>query len=225
MCTVSVVPTPGGFRLACNRDEQRARAAAEPPKHRRAGALDALWPIDPESQGSWIGINEAGLAATLLNRTGPRHRPSAGAVSRGTIIPRLLQHDSLEHALGAALALAARRFQPFTLLLVGGARAAIVTSDGERLSATRGPLRSPLVLTSSSLGDHRVAPRRSLFSRMVAASRAPLDAQARFHRHRWPSHPDISVCMSRVDAATVSRTIVHAADASVTMRYVSLAVL
>jgi len=53
------------------------------------------------------------------------------------------------------------------------------------------------MLTSSGLGDAVVdAPRRQLFERLVLRHERPWPlAQDRFHAHRWPSRPDISVHM------------------------------
>jgi len=67
VCTVTIVPQPDGFRLACNRDESRRRSPALPPVERRYADRRALLPIDPISDGTWIAVNDAGLVLTLLN--------------------------------------------------------------------------------------------------------------------------------------------------------------
>jgi hypothetical protein len=40
-----------------------------------------------------------------------------------------------------------------------------------------------------------------------------------FHRHAWPARPEISVLMSRPDAATVSRTVLDVSDGAIRMHY------
>src|SRR5262249_11399645 len=67
MCTVTVVPTPGAVRLACNRDEQRTRPPALPPQVRRFGRRWAAFPVDPVGGGTWVAVNDTGLAMTVLN--------------------------------------------------------------------------------------------------------------------------------------------------------------
>ena len=82
MCTVTIItvdsaaqcaPDSGsaargkGIRLACNRDELRTRPAALPPIIRTFGNRKAIMPVDPISNGTWIAVNDAGIAATLLN--------------------------------------------------------------------------------------------------------------------------------------------------------------
>ena len=79
MCTVSVVPTATGFRVACNRDEQRARPVAEPPTVHHFGRTAGVWPGDPISGGTWIGVNDAGLAMAVLDRRPDRTTPGASA--------------------------------------------------------------------------------------------------------------------------------------------------
>ena len=98
----------------------------------------------------------------------------------------------------------------------------VATSDGLDLSVVRFTLTSPLLLTSSSLGDALVrAPRRRLFERLVLAApeERRLEAQHRFHQHQWTAHPAFSVSMERRDARTVSRTIVRVNGGSVSLRY------
>jgi Transport and Golgi organisation 2 len=228
MCTVSVVPRRDGLRIVCNRDEQRTRPAALPPRIRRAGRRRATWPVDPAGGGTWIGVNDAGLVACLLNRN-PRssvdcHRAGERSrFSRGTIVPSLLAHVRFDRALEAAMRIAGDAFEPFTLVVLQDGAVAELQNIDLELTLQHGAIRQPIVLTSSSLGDHLVeAPRRALFDELVTRSRAPLAGQAAFHRHRWRDRPEISVRMSRPEAATVSRTVVDVAGGVFSMRYTAL---
>jgi hypothetical protein len=193
----------------CNRDERRTRDTALPPVLRRAGGRVAAFPLDPVGGGTWVGVNDAGLAIALLNRTtgrcATRHRQSRGAIVRA-----LLAQPSLPAARDAALALDSTAFDPFELVLVQDAHYYTVIGDGQDLRSCCLPLARPVLFTSSSLGDDVVdRPRRQLFERLVLDARdVPLHGQAQFHRHHWPSRPEISVRMARREAATVSRTVV-----------------
>lgn len=224
MCTVTVVPDRDGFRMICNRDERHDRPSALRPTVQRLGDRTAEFPIDPHGGGTWVGLNDCGLAATLLNRTpevGARP-PAAFARSRGLVIPALLGCASLDAALDAAAGLDPGEFDLFRLLLVERMTAAILTSDGRSISAETTSLSAPLLLTSSSLGDNLAdEPRRRLFESMVL-SKAPSEwreAQSRFHVHRWRSQPEISVTMARGDARTVSRTFVRVTAREQRLRY------
>ena len=225
MCTVTIVPTSAGFRVTCNRDERRTRPAALPPRLHTTGALRSIFPIDPQGGGTWIGVNEAGVVAALLNRNDPRaaiewRQPPK---SRGLIVPRLLEHLSLDSALGAAHGTDPKAFAPFMVILAQGTTCGMVTSDGISVSVIRQPLRRPVMFTSSSLGDGRVRlARQILFDRFVLTKSDVtgwLEGQRRFHRHRWRARPEISVLMTRQDARTVSRTVVDVSDRSITLRY------
>lgn len=226
MCTVTIVPYNDGFRLVCNRDERRDRPAAAPPTVHQLQGSAAIYPADPVGGGTWIGVNDAGLAAALLNRTidaaeSPRRSRRTPQRSRGLIIPKLLGCRSLTDALDMAAGLDPARFDLFRLALVQRMAAVVVTSDGLALSAETMSLSQPLMLTSSSLGDMVVeAPRRRLFERLVLQSEgAWLAAQTRFHAHQWRSRADISVRMEREAARTVSRTSITVTSRARELRY------
>ena len=221
MCTVSIVPHRSGVRIVCNRDERRDRPVADPPEVRPSGPVQAMWPIDPASGGTWIGVNEAGIALVLLNRNPRRRRQSATPLrSRGTIIPPLLRLTALEDVLARAAALPGNRYEAFTLIALQGSRIGVIRNTNGHMRRRHLHVNRPLVFTSSSLGDHLVlTPRHALFERMVLDSRSPLRGQAAFHRHGWKTRPEISVRMQRADASTVSRTVLDIGHARVRMHY------
>jgi hypothetical protein len=213
MCTVTVVPHETGVRVMCNRDERRSRPAALPPQVHDLGGRLAVFPVDPRGGGSWVGVNDAGIVVTLLNVSGPSHSSNKEPrQSRGLIVREVLRCGSLSHVLETVASLDAGQFERFRLVVVHRFTAVDATSDGV-CTAIRRPitLDRPLLFTSSSLGDALVeAPRRRLFERMVVERRSGwLRGQFRFHRHQWPSRPEISVRMERADALTVSRTFVE----------------
>lgn len=228
MCTVTVVPTVAdGFRVACNRDERLARPPATSPELHRLGRRTAIYPIDPAGGGTWIGVNDAGLAVAILNRS----RSSSGAglkacqtPSRGTIVPLCLAADALPGALTIVRDIAVRRFEPFSVVLIYRRRLAVAVSDGRALSISETALGTPLLFTSSSLGDGLVDwPRRRLFEQLLGTERAGwLAGQSRFHEHQWPGRPEISVLMARQDAATVSRSVVDVSPRRIRFRYEAL---
>jgi len=223
MCTVTIVPYQDGFRLVCNRDERRDRQIALPPSVRRLASVSAAYPSDPEGGGTWVGLNDAGVVATLLNRTVDTvaDRDSVGSSSRGLIVPRLLRCRSLIEALDQVAALDVTQFRLFRLLVVQRMAAAVVTSDGASVSLETMTLSQPIMLTSSSLGDAFVElPRRRLFERMVLSGEPQwLRAQRTFHAHQWPSRQEISVRMERADARTVSRTVISVTSRALDLRY------
>jgi uncharacterized protein with NRDE domain len=222
MCTISIVPIDGGYRLVCNRDERLTRAIARPPRAWPAEVLWATYPQDPESGGTWVGVNDHGLAAALLNQTAA---PAArrAPCSRGAIVPALLACTSIDRAVRVLKALDCGSFEPFRVVLVHRGQIAVTTPDKAGVATEAVSLRAPVMFTSSSLGDVLVeAPRQDLFGALVLNDDDWLRGQFRFHRHQWTARPDISVQMSRYDAATVSRTTIHVTSRAIDMAYESL---
>lgn len=224
MCTVTIVPSvdwPGAFRMAASRDELHGRAAALPPEQREIAGVQTLMPIDPSSQGTWVGVNEHGLALTLLNYNLPVP-PTDRDQSRGQVIPRLLHAASVEEVLALAEAIEAPRMMPFRLVACDGRSLMLWRSTEPIERAEVGRYSGePVMFTSSGLGDHFVeGPRRALFDDWFGDDALKfVDEQAAFHRHQWPGEEHLSVCMHRDDARTVSYTVVDISPEVVTMVY------
>jgi Transport and Golgi organisation 2 len=223
MCTVTIVPTEHGIRMACNRDESPLRAAALPPRVVTVGQRQALMPIDPVSGGTWIAATDAGLIFTLLNvYTAPRD-PQAPTprVSRGTIIPRLLDAGTLGEALARTNELNADDYAAFRLVLADRQRVADVYCTGG--TCQRHPpsdIAGPILFTSSGLGDALVdPPRRALFGEFFGAGQDWRAQQDAYHRHSWPERRHLSVCMWRPEARTMSLTVVEMDSDGVRMDY------
>lgn len=229
MCTVSVITAVDALgartlRMVVNRDEQRTRTPAQPPEWRRLPTGErGLFPLDPDGGGTWVGASEHGLALCLMNLTRPGVlAPLAGALSRGLIIPRLLNSPSAAAAVERLEQMDLSPFPGFRLLAVGpigaSGSARLFESAWDRASLevrthelqfngvsthTRG-----VCFASSGLGDALVQSRVGLFEQMVLAGSGDASAQDRFHDHRWTERGSESVRMSRPDARTVSVTVV-----------------
>jgi hypothetical protein len=229
VCTVTALPRsllvsdPAPDRLllrvACNRDELLTRQPALPPTLWAAGRQRALMPIDPDSGGTWIAANDAGLVFVLLNAN-PKGPVRTGNVSRGTIVPTLVGSSTVSRALSQARNLDADRFSPFRLLIVDRHEVVDCWPEGGRIRHRRSFLQSAILRTSSSLGDALVSgPRRALFQRAFNGPGDPRATQDLLHRHQWPGREAISVNMRRHDARTVSHTVVEVREGSVTLSY------
>lgn len=232
MCTLTVVPTADRrVRLAFNRDERPTRPPALPPAVGRFGERWAVRPTDPQSGGTWLGVNDAGLVLAVLNVT-PRSpsppsplplRERGAKTSRGTIIPAVLGLDTPADALAELdRTFDYADFAPFRLVLVGHGVAAEVRWDGRQAMVTSRLLGGvPLLFTSSGLGDHLVeGVRRELFDDLFGRPAGEWEtAQDEFHRHRWPGREHLSVNMARPTARTVSFTALDVAESTATVTY------
>lgn len=229
MCTITALPRsalsrtlsdePLLLRVACNRDEQRTRPAGLPPTLWTAGSRSAVMPIDPQSGGTWIAANDTGIVFAILN-VNPGLPVAAGEISRGTIIPGLLDAATVSEALQRAQRLQACRYRPFRLLLFDRHQLVECWPDSDRIRHRRSFLYGPVMRTSSGLGDAIViGPRQNLFRSAFSDAIDPRQAQDRFHQHQWPGREHISVNMERADARTVSHTVVEVKLQSVSISY------
>lgn len=183
------------------------------------GSRHALMPIDPQSGGTWIAVNDAGVVFVVLNSNSGRARP-AGDISRGTIIPAIVEAATVSDALVRAQTLQVQRYAPFRLLLFDRYQLVECWRLGDRIRHRRSFLGGAVMRTSSSLGDGVVSgPRRALFQRFFTDADDPCAAQDGFHQHRWIGREDISVNMLRPDACTVSHTVVEVGVDSISMSY------
>jgi hypothetical protein len=183
-------------------------------------------PIDPESGGTWIAANDAGIVFALLNANPGAYPPITSSVrsatlSRGTIIPSLIASATVAEALARAERIQVERYAPFRLLLFDRFQLVECAGHGGRIRRRRSYLSAAIMRTSSGLGDAVVAgPRRALFQRFFSYPDDASVAQDRFHQHRWIGREAVSVNMDRSDARTVSRTIVEVGSDTISMSYV-----
>ncbi len=131
MCTLLILHRPNHdwpILIAANRDEKLSRAWSGPARH---------WPDRPEvvagrdhlAGGSWLGVNDHGVVAGILNRVnslGPR----AGKRSRGELVLDALDHADAHEAAKALSAIDGDAYQPFNLVLADNSGAFWLRHDG-----------------------------------------------------------------------------------------------
>ena len=214
MCTVSWLHRPDGYHLFCNRDEKRARGIAEPPRLAGCDGSRYIAPVDSDFGGTWIAVNEHGVALCLLNRGS-----SPAARSRGHVIPDIIWVRSIDDCAFLLRHADLTLFAPFMLLMLEpGVPAAVASWDGFRLTMD-GEARAPL--TSSSYDPESVCEARL----RQFARRAPADPEAlyRFHAsHDGPSAAH-APCMHRADAHTVSFSHVIVTEDEIRFEYLPAA--
>ncbi|MDP6572655.1 MAG: NRDE family protein [Rhodospirillales bacterium] len=131
MCTVVILRRPGHdwpLLLAANRDEMRDRPWAPPARH---------WPerdqvvagIDLEASGTWLGLNDDGLVAAVLNR--PQSLgPAAGYRSRGELPLEALDHADADAAARALADIDPAAYRTFNMVVADGRDAFWLRSAG-----------------------------------------------------------------------------------------------
>jgi hypothetical protein len=118
MCTVVLLRRPGHdwpVILGANRDEMATRPWRPPGRH-WPDRDDVVAGLDLEAGGSWLGINESGVVAAILNRTGTLG-PVPGRRSRGELVLEALDHADAADAVRALTALDPAAYRPFNLIV------------------------------------------------------------------------------------------------------------
>ncbi|MCC7013237.1 MAG: NRDE family protein [Planctomycetes bacterium] len=208
MCTLTWVRHGTGFELFFNRDEQRTRAKAKAPfVHERAGRR-WIAPTDTAGGGTWIGVNEFGLAVALLNgflRGDQGERPWT---TRGELVESVLDAKNVREVEVRLRKRHLERFRSFTLVAVEPAAPALVASwDGQELALDQRFDGHPPICSSSLDPNGATRARRELFSELQARH-GGIDSGLLelFHRSHGPERGALSPCMHRDDAATQSFT-------------------
>ena len=118
MCSVILLRRPGHdwpLLLAANRDEMIARASRPPGRH-WSDRQDVVAGYDTFAGGSWLGLNDHGVVAAILNRTGSLG-PAAGLRSRGELVLEALDHADAMAAAEALSSLNGNAYRPFNLVI------------------------------------------------------------------------------------------------------------
>lgn len=170
MCTFVMLRRPGHawpVLIAANRDEMRTRPSRPPGRH---------WPDRPEvragldlaSGGSWLGVNDHGLVAAVMNREGTLGA-LPGKRSRGELVLDALDHAEAAEAAGALADLDPAAYRPFNLVLADP-RSAYWLRHGGDGDVGVNPIAPGLHMLSAGelddLGDPRIA---EYLPRFVAA--------------------------------------------------------
>lgn len=140
MCTVIVLRRPGHpwpLVLAANRDEMADRPWRPPGRH---------WPdrphvvagLDEEAGGSWLGLNDHGVVAGVLNRIG-----SLGSAknkkSRGELVLEALDHSDATAAATQVSHLNAGDYRSFNMVVADNQNAFWLRNLDEERGAEGGP--------------------------------------------------------------------------------------
>jgi hypothetical protein len=118
MCTVIVLrrpESPWPLLLGANRDELKSRPWQAPGRHWR-DRPEVVAGLDVLAGGSWLGINDDGVVAAVLNRVGTLG-PAAGKRSRGELVLEALDHADAAAAAQALIHVDPDAYRPFNLLV------------------------------------------------------------------------------------------------------------
>ena len=176
MCTLVILRRPEHLWpvvIAANRDEMIERPWRAPARH---------WPDRPEvlagldllAGGSWLGLNDWGVVAAVLNRQGSLG-PAPGIRSRGELVLEALDHADAVAAAEALSHLDPRAYRTFNLIVADNRDGFWLRhAGGPRIEVQ--PLKDGLSLIAAGDIDDPTHRRLELARpRLLAAAEAPLD--------------------------------------------------
>jgi hypothetical protein len=221
MCTVTFIPKPGGYLLGMNRDESVLRETALLPQVTRGQGMEAVYPREGATGGTWIAANEAGTAMTLLNQNhGAAARPRLR--SRGGVIPALIHLSGMAETAQQLEATDFGGMLPFLLAAVfpDEQRIAEWKWDGESLRGRSWSWQTRHWF-SSGISDALATQVRSSFCEQAWSLR---DAGSpgwlrSVHVSHAPVRGSFSVCVHRPEAVSVSYTEIAFDSRRLDLRY------
>ena len=155
MCSVIILRRPAHPRfpilLATNRDELATRPSTPPGRH-WPDRPDVVAGRDEESGGSWLGLNDFGVVAAVLNRQGTLG-PAAGKRSRGELVLEALDHADADAAAAALAHLDPGAYRPFNLLVADAADAFWIRHAGDGMVRSQALDPGLAMLTSREIDD------------------------------------------------------------------------
>ncbi|MBI3453457.1 MAG: NRDE family protein, partial [Rhodospirillales bacterium] len=93
--------------------------------------IDAIAGLDTLAGGSWLGVNDTGVVAGVLNRPGTLG-PAPDARSRGELVLEALDHADAVAAATALAGLDPRAYRPFNLVIADNRDAFWMKSQGRQ---------------------------------------------------------------------------------------------
>ncbi|MBN8247709.1 MAG: NRDE family protein [Verrucomicrobia bacterium] len=221
MCSVTFWPRRGGYRLAMNRDELLTRATGIPSARFVVGGRAVLHPGEPGG-GTWVSVNDAGVAFALINWYAVPLKASPPTVSRGGVVASLSgcsQPGEMEARLtGLELA----RMNPFRVMGFFPGRKQIFQWrwDCRVLSGEVHSWKPGQWLSSGHDEPGVQRTRGADFDRRRRDSDAgSIPWIRRLHASHDPGQGPYSMCMHRSDAETVSYTEIEVDASTAVMRY------
>ena len=118
MCTLIVLRRPKHawpLLVAGNRDEMRNRPSMPPGRHWK-DRPEVVAGLDRLGGGSWLGVNDHGMVAVVMNRIGTLG-PAPHKRSRGELVLEALDHAEASDAARALADLDPRAYRAFNLFV------------------------------------------------------------------------------------------------------------
>jgi uncharacterized protein with NRDE domain len=205
--------------LAANRDEHFDRPTVPP----------ALWEGTPKiiagrdlrASGTWLGFNEFGVIAAILNRRiEGSPLPPTVARSRGLLCTQILRAKTLAEAV-CGIQQDSSRYNPFTLVFADKDGAYVAYNDEAKIHLEQLQLGLHVFSSAAEFDLHSAKAKRaySRFARMLDPASRPAEEPAKWlapfkeilSDHSFADgsdNPGDAICVHRESSGTVSSSVV-----------------
>jgi len=173
MCTLVILRRPEHewpVIIGANRDEMIDRPALPPGRH-WPDRVEVVAGRDLLAGGSWLGVNDWGVAAAVLNRHGSLG-PAAGLRSRGELVLEALDHADAVAAATALADLDPGSYRSFNLIVADN-RDAFWLRHAETGKIEVRPIKAGLSLIAAGEIDDLRPPRLAVAKPRFRAAPAP----------------------------------------------------
>ncbi|MGF1924511.1 MAG: NRDE family protein [Bacteroidia bacterium] len=151
MCTVSFIPLSTGEVITSNRDESEQRPVASAPRIEKIKGVELTYPVDPQSNGSWMVAKSNGDVAVLLNGAFEKHeKRSSYRLSRGIILLKIIKAN---HPIQRFHRINLDQIENFTLVLFTRAQLFECRWDGQQKHVSELDKSQPHLWSSVTLYD------------------------------------------------------------------------
>jgi uncharacterized protein with NRDE domain len=204
MCTLIVLRRAGHpwpVLIAANRDEMIDRPWKPPARH-WPDRSDVVGGLDELGGGTWLGLNDEGVVAGVLNR----HRslgPKEGKRSRGELVLDALDHADAVDAAGALADVNPAAYRPFNMVVADNRDAYWLRHTGEpgkhvEVHALPEGLTMVTAFDADDSGDPRIALHRPRF--LTASAPEPDDGSWESWESLLASHDSAPTSEGRTSA-------------------------
>ncbi len=203
MCTLSYLPLSNGYFLVNNRDESPFRGIAKEPQIIDINAIKILAPIDAEALGTWIGVNENGKMACLMNGAFEPHIKRSGyKKSRGKITLEFLDiEDDIEYFDMIHL----EEIEPFSLIIIDDMNVKVLRWDGTKKYKEILSKDNPYNWSSATLYDSEtMSVRRSFFDEHVYSFSKQKELLVAWHKDQISDSPSILLKRELVESISIT---------------------
>lgn len=245
MCTASwFYEADEGYQLFFNRDEQKTRSIAIEPKVFNDSSVKAIYPIDPDGNGTWISCNEYGISICLLNYYQGTPTLANQAKSRGLLVKQLSVFKQLKAIKDYFNTNTFSAYNPFSVLVfsLNSKKPYAVNWTGKELIETE--INSPAISSSVDFeniyaqrlqtyreivetplsNSHSVDTaheQKALSNKRITQKNYQQEIHLAFQKSHLPKKSKASVCMHREDAHTVSFSHIQVSSKEVIFNYVN----